>query len=110
MAILIVAAFPSRLSRYKGSIHQRIALDPPKETIRCSAGGLAGLRSRHDGAGAAGLIRGCLQFLRTEAVHAADFTMREDGVVRLNPETREEGGPNSLSALRSISRRRIGSA
>src|SRR5580698_4676904 len=27
-----------------------------------------------------------LAFLRTEALHPADFTIREDGVVRLNPE------------------------
>jgi CRISPR-associated endonuclease Cas1 len=30
--------------------------------------------------------RAVLAFLRTEALHPADFTMREDGVVRLNPE------------------------
>ena len=27
-----------------------------------------------------------LAFLRTEALHPADFTIRADGVVRLNPE------------------------
>ena len=26
-----------------------------------------------------------LQFLKSEALHPADFTIREDGVVRLNP-------------------------
>jgi CRISP-associated protein Cas1 len=30
--------------------------------------------------------RAVLGFLRSEALHAADFTIREDGVVRLNPE------------------------
>jgi CRISP-associated protein Cas1 len=30
--------------------------------------------------------RGVLDFLRTEALHPADFTIREDGVVRLNPD------------------------
>ena len=30
--------------------------------------------------------RAVLAFLRTEALHPADFTIREDGVVRLNPE------------------------
>jgi len=30
--------------------------------------------------------RAVLGFLRTEALHPADFTIREDGVVRLNPE------------------------
>jgi hypothetical protein len=27
-----------------------------------------------------------LTFLKSEALHPADFTLREDGVVRLNPE------------------------
>jgi hypothetical protein len=27
-----------------------------------------------------------LAFLKSEALHPADFTIREDGVVRLNPE------------------------
>ena len=27
-----------------------------------------------------------LGFLKSEALHPADFTMRDDGVVRLNPE------------------------
>ncbi len=27
-----------------------------------------------------------LTFLKSEALHPADFTIREDGVVRLNPE------------------------
>jgi CRISP-associated protein Cas1 len=30
--------------------------------------------------------RAVLAFLRSEALHPADFTIREDGVVRLNPE------------------------
>ena len=30
--------------------------------------------------------RAVLAFLRTEALHPADFTIRTDGVVRLNPE------------------------
>jgi CRISPR/Cas system-associated endonuclease Cas1 len=30
--------------------------------------------------------RSVLAFLRSEALHPADFTIREDGVVRLNPE------------------------
>ena len=30
--------------------------------------------------------RAVLAFLRAEALHPADFTIREDGVVRLNPE------------------------
>jgi CRISP-associated protein Cas1 len=30
--------------------------------------------------------RAVLAFLRTEALHPADFTIREDGVVRLNSE------------------------
>jgi CRISP-associated protein Cas1 len=30
--------------------------------------------------------RAVLAFLKSEALHPADFTIREDGVVRLNPE------------------------
>lgn len=30
--------------------------------------------------------RAVLAFLRSEALHPTDFTIREDGVVRLNPE------------------------
>ena len=30
--------------------------------------------------------RAMLGFLKTEALHPADFTIREDGVVRLNPD------------------------
>ena len=30
--------------------------------------------------------RGVLAFLTSEALHLADFMIREDGVVRLNPE------------------------
>ncbi len=30
--------------------------------------------------------RAVLAFLKSEALHSADFTLREDGVVRLNPE------------------------
>ena len=30
--------------------------------------------------------RAVLGFLESEALHPADFTIREDGVVRLNPE------------------------
>jgi CRISP-associated protein Cas1 len=30
--------------------------------------------------------RAVLAFLKSEALHRADFTIREDGVVRLNPE------------------------
>jgi CRISP-associated protein Cas1 len=30
--------------------------------------------------------RAVLMFLKLEALHPADFTIREDGVVRLNPE------------------------
>ena len=30
--------------------------------------------------------RAVLSFLKSEALHPADFTIREDGVVRLNPE------------------------
>ena len=30
--------------------------------------------------------RALLAFLKSEALHPADFTIREDGVVRLNPE------------------------
>ena len=30
--------------------------------------------------------RGVLAFLKSEALHPADFTIRGDGVVRLNPE------------------------
>jgi CRISPR/Cas system-associated endonuclease Cas1 len=30
--------------------------------------------------------RAVLGFLKSEALHPADFTIREDGVVRLNPE------------------------
>jgi hypothetical protein len=30
--------------------------------------------------------RSVLAFLKLEALHPADFTVREDGVVRLNPE------------------------
>ena len=30
--------------------------------------------------------RAVLSFLKSEALHPADFTLREDGVVRLNPE------------------------
>jgi CRISPR-associated protein Cas1 len=32
------------------------------------------------------LDKAVLAFLRTEALHPADFTIREDGAVRLNPE------------------------
>jgi hypothetical protein len=40
-----------------------------------------------DGARAAeGKSGGVLAFLKSEALHPADFTIREDGVVRLNPE------------------------
>jgi hypothetical protein len=30
--------------------------------------------------------RAVLGFLKSEALHPADFTLREDGVVRLNPQ------------------------
>jgi CRISPR/Cas system-associated endonuclease Cas1 len=52
----------------------------------------------HDGGGAPAFVfdmmeperpkvdRAVLAFLRTEALHPADFTIRDDGVVRLNPE------------------------
>ena len=30
--------------------------------------------------------RALLSFLKSEALHPGDFTIREDGVVRLNPE------------------------
>jgi CRISP-associated protein Cas1 len=30
--------------------------------------------------------RAVLAFIKSEALHPADFTLREDGVVRLNPE------------------------
>jgi CRISPR-associated protein Cas1 len=30
--------------------------------------------------------RAVLSFLKSEALHPADFTIREDGVVRLNPD------------------------
>jgi CRISP-associated protein Cas1 len=30
--------------------------------------------------------RAVLAFLKSEALHSADFTIREDGVVRLNPD------------------------
>jgi CRISP-associated protein Cas1 len=30
--------------------------------------------------------RAVLAFLKSDALHPADFTLREDGVVRLNPE------------------------
>jgi CRISP-associated protein Cas1 len=30
--------------------------------------------------------RAVLAFLKSEALHPADFTIRDDGVVRLNPE------------------------
>jgi CRISP-associated protein Cas1 len=30
--------------------------------------------------------RAVLTFLKSEALHPSDFTIREDGVVRLNPE------------------------
>ena len=30
--------------------------------------------------------RAMLTFLKSEALHPSDFTIREDGVVRLNPE------------------------
>jgi hypothetical protein len=47
----------------------------------------ASLRVRLDGARAAeGKSGGVLAFLKSEALHPADFTIREDGVVRLNPE------------------------
>jgi CRISPR/Cas system-associated endonuclease Cas1 len=32
--------------------------------------------------------RAVLAFLKAEALHPAEFTIREDGVVRLNPELR----------------------
>lgn len=31
-------------------------------------------------------VGGSCSFLKSEALHPADFTIREDGVVRLNPE------------------------
>jgi hypothetical protein len=42
--------------------------------------------ARHDGAGATEGGPGCPIVPETEALHPADFTIREDGVVRLNPE------------------------
>ena len=37
-----------------------------------------------------------LSFLKSEALHPADFTIREDGVARLNPElARRGGGPGT---------------
>jgi hypothetical protein len=36
--------------------------------------------------------RAVLAFLKSEALHPADFTIREDGVVRLNPEFGAAGG------------------
>lgn len=42
--------------------------------------------------------RAVLALLRTEALHPADFTIREDGVVRLNPElARRVAGLSSKS-------------
>ena len=46
----------------------------------------AGLHVRDDGAGAAQGRSGFFGLLKSEALHPADFTIREDGVVRLNPE------------------------
>ena len=40
--------------------------------------------------------RTVLAFLKSEALHPADFTIREDGIVRLNPElARRVSGPTS---------------
>jgi CRISP-associated protein Cas1 len=39
-----------------------------------------------DGAGGPKVDRAVLGFLKSEALHPADFTIREDGVARLNPE------------------------
>jgi hypothetical protein len=44
-----------------------------------------GVRVRPDGAGAA-VDRAVLSFLKSEVLHPADFTIRQDGVVRLSPE------------------------
>jgi CRISPR-associated protein Cas1 len=39
-----------------------------------------------DGAGGPKVDRAVWAFLKSEALHPADFTIREDGVVRINPE------------------------
>jgi hypothetical protein len=44
-----------------------------------------GLCVRHDGERPK-VDRAVLSLLKSEALHPADFTIREDGVVRLNPE------------------------
>jgi CRISP-associated protein Cas1 len=43
--------------------------------------------------------RAVLPFLRSEALHPADFTIREDGVVRLNPELARRVVPIGISGV-----------
>ena len=38
-------------------------------------------------------------FLKSEALHPADFTIREDGVVRLNPELAKKVTVSTLVAV-----------
>jgi CRISP-associated protein Cas1 len=42
-----------------------------------------------------------LGFLKSEALHQADFTIREDGVVRLNPELARRVADGLTSCLNS---------
>lgn len=43
-----------------------------------------------------------LAFLRTEALHRADFTIRGDGVVRLNPELAQRVAAISAISVRPM--------
>lgn len=45
-----------------------------------------------------------LGFLKSEALHPADFTIREDGVVRLNPELARQVGRDWQFDFRRASR------
>jgi hypothetical protein len=68
---------------------------------------VAGLRVRHSGAEATRVDRAVLVFPKSEVLHPADFTIREDGVVRLNPElARRVASFNSNLTLITLSYRR----
>jgi hypothetical protein len=41
--------------------------------------------------------RAVLTFLKSEALHPADFTIREDGVTRLNPELASRSAVSTLA-------------
>jgi CRISPR associated protein Cas1 len=46
--------------------------------------------------------RAVMAFLKSEALHPADFTLREDGVVRLNPELAKADGADHGDAIADV--------